>query len=71
MNTKRYSTFQEIDTDLKILRLQQDIEKENLKLTYQSAKNNFYPTSLLGGFSGIIQKIVISMVAKKVLKKLR
>jgi len=71
MNVKRYSTFEEIDTDLKILRLQRDIDKENLKLTYQSTKNNLYPTNLLGGFSGIIQKIVISMVAKKLLKKLR
>ncbi len=71
MNVKRYNTFHEIDNDLKILKLQREIDKENLKLNYQSTKNNFYPTSLLGGFGGIVQKIAISMIAKKLLKKLR
>lgn len=69
MNVKRYNTFKEIDTDLKILSLQREIDKENLKLTFQSTKNNFYPTNILGGFSGIVKKIAISLVAKKLLRK--
>jgi len=69
MIPKRYTSFKEIDQDLKILKLQQEIDKENLKLTFQTAKNRIYPTSLLGGFSGIFKKFVISLVAKKLLKK--
>ena len=70
MNPKRYTTFEEIDTDLKILNLQRQIDRENLKLTYQSTTKNFYPTNLLGGFGGIVKKLAISLVAKKFLKKL-
>ena len=46
MNPKRYTTFEEIDTDLKILNLQRQIDRENLKLTYQSPLyylKNFVP----------------------------
>ena len=63
------SSFAEIDNDLKILALQQEIHKEGLKLNYQNTKNSIYPTNLMGGFGGIVQKLIISLVAKKVLKK--
>jgi len=69
MIPKKYTSFKQIDQDLKILKLQQDIERENLKMQVQITKNSFYPTHILGGFSGIIQKLTISMVAKKLLKK--
>ena len=71
MNPKRYSTFDEIDTDLKILNLQREIDRESLKLTYQSTTKNFYPTNLLGGFGGILQKLALSFVAGKLLKKFK
>lgn len=67
MSLKQYATFSEIDADLKILRLQQAIDKERLKFCYQSTKSSFYPTNLLGGLGGITKKIVISLVAKKLL----
>ena len=57
MRPKRYSSFNEIDNDLKILKLRKEINAESLKLNYQSAKNALYPTSLLGGLGGIIQKL--------------
>ncbi|CAM4141990.1 DUF6327 family protein [Zobellia nedashkovskayae] len=69
MIPKKYTSFKQIDQDLKILKLQQDIERENLKMQVQITKNSLYPTHILGGFSGIIQKLTISMVAKKLLKK--
>ena len=69
MIPKRYKSFAEIDQDLKILKLQQEIDLENLKLTFRTAKSNLYPTNILGGFSGIIKKLAISMVAKKLLNK--
>jgi hypothetical protein len=69
MIPKRYSSFDEIDQDLKILKLERDIDRENLKLTFRKAKSNLYPTSLLGGFGGIVKKFLISLFAKKVLNK--
>lgn len=69
MIPKRYKSFTEIDQDLKILKLQQEIDRENLKLTFRTAKSNLYPTNMLGGLGGIIKKLAISMIAKKILKK--
>lgn len=69
MIPKKYSSFEQIDQDLKILRLQQEIDRENLKMTFHQAKSNLYPTSLLGGVGGIIKKFLISLFAKKVLNK--
>lgn len=70
MHRKRYSSFEEIDRDLKVLSLQQQVDKESLKLNFQNTKNSLYPTNLLGGIGGIVQKLLLSLVAKKVLKKL-
>jgi len=69
MIPKRYKSFTEIDQDLKILKLQQEIDRENLKLTFRTAKSSLYPANILGGFGGIIKKLAISIVAKKLLKK--
>lgn len=69
MIPKRYSSFDEIDQDLKILKLQQQIDRENLKLKFRETKSSLYPTSLLGGLGGLIQKFFISLFAKKVLNK--
>ncbi|MDO6516151.1 hypothetical protein SAMN05421766_101281 [Zobellia uliginosa] len=69
MIPKKYTSFEQIDQDLKILKLEQEIGRENFKMHVQITKNSLYPTHLLGGFSGIIQKLTLSMVAKKLLKK--
>ncbi|MGB7395084.1 MAG: DUF6327 family protein [Pricia sp.] len=69
MIPKRYSSFDEIDQDLKILKLERDIDRENLKMTFRQAKSNLYPTSLLGGVGGIVKKFLISLFAKKVLNR--
>lgn len=69
MIPKKYSSFEQIDQDLKILRLEMEIDRENLKMTFQQTKSNLYPTSLLGGFGGIIKKFLISILAKKFLNR--
>jgi len=69
MIPKKYTSFDQIDQDLKILKLERDIDLENLKLTARQAKSNLYPTSLLGGVGGIVKKFLISIFAKKVLNK--
>lgn len=71
MKHKKYTSFKEIDSDLKILALQQEVDKETLKLNFRTTKNRLYPTSLMGGFGGIVQKLVISFVAGKLLKKFK
>ncbi|MBC2838206.1 DUF6327 family protein [Robiginitalea sp. SC105] len=68
--SKRYTSFKEIDKDLKILNLQREIAVEDLKLTYSETRKSLYPTHLLGGFSGIIQKLAISFLAKKIMERL-
>lgn len=67
--SKSYTSFEQIDKDLKIMRLKQEIAVENLKLSYSEARKSLYPTQLLGGFTGIIQKLAISLLAKKLLQK--
>ena len=67
---KEYTTFKDIDHDLKILKLQRQIDEEELKLSYENAKKELYPINILGGLAPIIQKVAISLVAKKLLKKL-
>lgn len=69
MIPKKYTSFKEIDQDLKILKLQREIDLENLKLNFRQTKTNLYPTSLLGGVGGIIKKFLITIFAKKVLDK--
>lgn len=64
---KQYTSFEEIDRDLQILELRREIELENLKLTYTEAKQSVYPTQLLGGLSGIIQKIALTLIAKRIM----
>ena len=69
MTKKKYSSFEDINADLKILALEQEVCKETLKLNYQNVKNSLYPTHMLGGLTGIFKKIALSLAAKKVLKK--
>ncbi|MET6989515.1 DUF6327 family protein [Sediminicola arcticus] len=69
MIAKKYSSFEEIDDRLKILRLQRDISRESLKFNLKKSKETFYPSHIFGEFSGVIQKVLLSFVLKKVIKK--
>lgn len=70
MMRKTYTSFEEIDKDLKILKLKRQIQEEKVKLAVENTKKEFYPTNIIGGLAPLIQKIMISMVAKKLLNKL-
>ncbi|GLU43236.1 DUF6327 family protein [Allomuricauda sp. NBRC 101325] len=69
MIQKRYTSFEEIDHDLKVLKLKRQIREEKLKLAVQNTKKELYPVNILGGLAPLIQKIAISVVAKKLIKK--
>ncbi|WP_241243858.1 DUF6327 family protein [Flagellimonas beolgyonensis] len=70
MKHTKYDTFEAIDQDLHILKLQRQIDEEKLKLSVEHVKQEMYPSNLLGELAPLIQKIAISLVAKKVLQKL-
>lgn len=63
---KEYRSFEEIDRDLKILKLQTQIDKEEIKLTFEQTKESLSPVSFFGSMAGsIIQKaLVLKAVAK-------
>ena len=61
----QYTSLSEIDDRLRILKLRREIDKESIKLHLNQVKANFYPIQLMGGVSGIIQKIALTFVIKK------
>lgn len=64
---KEYSSFKEIDRDLEILKLQTQIDREEIKLYYSKTKENLNPISLLGSVFGTIAKKVLELkIASKI-----
>ncbi|MCM4159223.1 hypothetical protein FHG64_09535 [Antarcticibacterium flavum] len=70
---KQYSSFEEIDRDLKILKLQNEIDKEEIKLSIQETKDNMSPLSLAGSLitSAVKKAIALKAIAKLWGKKLK
>ncbi|WP_417884611.1 DUF6327 family protein [Zunongwangia sp.] len=64
---KKYSSFEEIDKDLKILKLQSQIDKEEIKLTLEEVKEGLSPLALLGStVSSILQKALVLKAVGKI-----
>lgn len=64
---KEYSSFDEIERDLKILKLQTQIDKEEIKLSYELTKYNMSPLRLIGSVMGsVIQKALVLKAVSKV-----
>lgn len=53
---KEYRSFEEIDRDLKILKLQNEIDKEELKLSIKHVKKEISPGELLRNLSALVKK---------------
>ncbi|PVW15164.1 DUF6327 family protein [Marixanthomonas spongiae] len=69
---KRYTTFDEIDRDLKYLKLKSEIDKEELKLsvsnTKTSFKETFSPLNIVASMVGsILQKALVVKIANSIL----
>lgn len=65
---KIYSSFEEIDKDLKILKLQTEIDKEEIKLSLDQTKSNLSPKSLLGSAVGsVVQKLLALKAVSKIM----
>ncbi|CAL68247.1 DUF6327 family protein [Christiangramia forsetii] len=63
-----YSSFEEIDKDLKILKLQTEIDKEEIKLSLDQTKEHLSPKSLLGSSVGsLIHKLLAIKAVSKIM----
>ena len=65
----QYTSFEDIDRDLKILKLQRQIDEEQGKLAVQKTKEELYPTNILTGMAPLLQKLALTIVAKKLMNK--
>ncbi|RAV29418.1 hypothetical protein [Sinomicrobium soli] len=63
---KVYTSFEEVDKDLKALRLQKDIAREEIKLNYHNLKDDLGFLNLVGKTTGYILKRALALkVARK------
>lgn len=63
-----YSSFEEIDKDLKILKLQTEIDKEEIKLSIDQTKEGLSPLSVAGNVVGsIAQKLIVLKAVSKIM----
>ena len=65
---KQYKSFEEIDTRLKVLKLQREIYVESIKLKLHSAKTHLYPSKLMGGLNGTIKRTVLTFAIHQLSK---
>lgn len=62
-----YSSFEEIEKDLQILKLQTEIDKEEIKLSLDQARDGLSPISIIGNTIGsIIQKALVLKAVSKI-----
>lgn len=75
---RQYRNFDEIDRDLKLLKLQQDIAKEEISLNVNRAKESIKPKAIVKNLAGTVLKSamvfktlnkLLSVVAKKKVKE--
>lgn len=69
---QRYSSFEEVDKDIRILDLRRQIAKERVKGDLTSIKEQFQPpeiVSFLG--SGVLKKLLFSWLFGYILRRLR
>lgn len=52
METKRYSSYQEIERDLEILKLEKEIQYQKLVHSFQKTKESITPHNIVSGFLG-------------------
>lgn len=69
---RQYSNFDEIERDLKLLKLQQDIQKEKIILNLNRTKESVSPMAIVKSLVGsIFKSAIVLKLATKVLALLR
>ena len=56
---RQYNSFDEIDRDLVLLKLQKEVDKERIILSYNNTKESLKPLSLLKGVGETLLKSAI------------
>ncbi|HET7360750.1 MAG TPA: DUF6327 family protein [Salinimicrobium sp.] len=65
---RQYNSFKEIDRDLQLLRLQKEVEKERVILSFNLTKESASPKSLFKSLaSGVFKSTIILKGTTKVL----
>ena len=62
METKKYSSYAEIDHDLKILKVQREIHYQKIMLSIEKTKESFLPSKTVSLISDIYQKATSGML---------
>ena len=65
MTPKQYNSFEEIDTELKILKLKRAIEIEQLVFNYKKVKYFLYPQNITMEIGNILQQKLINLVMSR------
>jgi hypothetical protein len=74
---REYSSFEEVDTRLKILKLQREISLESLKIHYYRARTDLAPLNLIKslgsniGTTGGWKNLIVAYFVKKVMDLIR
>ncbi len=65
---RTYSSFEEVERDLKYLKLQQEVHKETMKLNLNEVKESLSPISIVTNIIGSIAKkaVILKAVNKMV-----
>lgn len=72
MKNRQYTSFEEVDRDLKILSLRRQIAEEEIKGNLGDLKRRFEPASIFSSLGeGVIKKFLISWVLGFLLRKIR
>ncbi|MGS2761391.1 DUF6327 family protein [Sinomicrobium sp. M5D2P9] len=64
---KVYTSFEEVNKDLKVLRLQKNISKEEIRLSYHGLKDDLGFLNVVGKTTGFILKRALAL---KIVKKI-
>ena len=65
---KVYKSFLEIEHDLKVLKLQNQIDREQVKLSINDVKSSFSPMSMVANTVGVIaQKTIVLKAVNSIL----
>ena len=72
MKGRIYSSFEEVDKDLRILQLKRQIAREEIKGDFGDIKKKFDPPELVTSFKeGFLRKFFLSWLINFILRKMR
>lgn len=67
---KHFSTFKEIDSELRIHALRRDIAREQLEIKWHGLQRNLRPANMALQFGRNLQKSVIYILATAIIRKI-